>query len=41
MPNDPQTEQLVKGYVEAIGSGDLERIWPFYADNIVCEDTAV
>ncbi|MDF3305304.1 ester cyclase [Rhodococcus sp. T2V] len=41
MPNDPETEELVKGYVRAIGSGDLERVWAFYADNIVYEDTAV
>ena len=41
MPNHPETEQLVKGYVRAIGSGNLERVWSFYADNIVYEDTAV
>jgi hypothetical protein len=32
MPNHAETEQLVKGYVRAIGSGDLERVWSFYAD---------
>lgn len=41
MPNDQDTEKLVKGYVEAIASGDLERVWAYYADNIVYEDTAV
>jgi len=41
MPNHPETEQLVKGYVRAIGSGNLEPVWSFYADNIVYEDTAV
>lgn len=41
MPNDLETEKLVKGYVDAIGSGDLERVWPYYADNIVYEDCAV
>ena len=41
MPNNPETEKLVKGYVRAIGSGDLDEVWSFYADNIVYEDTAV
>jgi steroid delta-isomerase-like uncharacterized protein len=41
MPNDPDTEKLVKAYVDAIGSGDYERVWEFYADNIVYEDCAV
>jgi steroid delta-isomerase-like uncharacterized protein len=41
MPNDPGTEELVKNYVRAIGSGDPEQVWEFYADNIVYEDTAV
>jgi steroid delta-isomerase-like uncharacterized protein len=41
MPNDPSTEKLVREYADAIGSGDLERVWSFYADDIVYEDTAV
>ncbi|MFF2847637.1 ester cyclase [Streptomyces sp. NPDC058001] len=41
MPNHPDTEKLVRGYVDAIGSGDLERVWPYYADTIVYEDCAV
>ncbi|MFD8098496.1 ester cyclase [Nocardia fluminea] len=41
MPNDPKTEELVKDYVRALGSGDPEQVCSFYADNIVYEDTAV
>jgi steroid delta-isomerase-like uncharacterized protein len=41
LPNHPETEELVKAYVRAIGSGDLEKVWECYADDIVYEDTAV
>lgn len=41
MPNHEGTENLVRGYVEAIASGDLERVFAFYDDDIVYEDTAV
>jgi steroid delta-isomerase-like uncharacterized protein len=41
MPNDAGTEALVRGYLEAAAAGDLERIWTFYARNIVYEDTSV
>jgi steroid delta-isomerase-like uncharacterized protein len=41
MPNHPDTELLVQQYADAIGSGDLDRVWSFYADDIVYEDTAV
>jgi steroid delta-isomerase-like uncharacterized protein len=41
VPNDPTTEKLVESYAAAIGSGDPERVWPHYADNIVYEDCAV
>jgi steroid delta-isomerase-like uncharacterized protein len=41
MPNHKSTEALIQGYVEAIASGDLERVFAFYDDDIVYEDTAV
>lgn len=41
MPNDRETEDLVKDYVRAIGSGDPDQVCTFFADNIVYEDTAV
>jgi steroid delta-isomerase-like uncharacterized protein len=41
VPNDPNTEQIVHGYVAAIDSRDLERVWSFYDDDIVYEDVAV
>jgi steroid delta-isomerase-like uncharacterized protein len=41
MPNNPDTEALVRGYLAAAAAGDLEAIWSFYADNIVYEDTSV
>ncbi|MFE3059930.1 ester cyclase [Nocardia sp. NPDC059239] len=41
MPNNPETEALVHGYLAAAAAGDLERIWTFYADDIVYEDTSV
>jgi steroid delta-isomerase-like uncharacterized protein len=41
MPNSESTEQLIRGYVEAIASGDLERVFAFYDEDIVYEDTAV
>jgi alkylation response protein AidB-like acyl-CoA dehydrogenase len=41
VPNDPTTEQIVRGYTEAIASRELERVWAFYDDGIVYEDVAV
>jgi steroid delta-isomerase-like uncharacterized protein len=41
MPNHPDTELMVRQYADAIGSRDLDRVWSFYADDIVYEDTAV
>lgn len=41
MPNDSKTEALVKDYFEAWHSGDMERVWSFYSDNVVYEDTAI
>lgn len=41
MTNHPGTERLVRSYVEAIASGDLDRVFAFYDDDIVYEDTAV
>jgi steroid delta-isomerase-like uncharacterized protein len=41
VPNDLGTEALVKGYIEAIASRDLDRVWSFYDDDIVYEDVAV
>jgi steroid delta-isomerase-like uncharacterized protein len=41
MPNNPETEKLVRGYVDAIASGRLEDVFAFYDDDIVYEDTAV
>lgn len=41
MPNHEGTEKLIKGYVEAIALGDLERVFAFYDDDIVYEDLAV
>ena len=34
MPNDPETEALIRGYVEAAAARDLDRVWPFYSDDI-------
>jgi steroid delta-isomerase-like uncharacterized protein len=41
VPNDPMTESIVRGYVDAIASRDLERVYSFYDDEIVYEDVAV
>ena len=41
MPNDPSTQAIVEGYVAAIESRDLDRVWTYYDDDIVYEDTAV
>jgi len=41
MPNNSETEALIRGYVEAAAAGDLERVWPFYSDDIVYEDCAL
>jgi steroid delta-isomerase-like uncharacterized protein len=41
VPNDPNTEALVKGYTDAIAARDLDRVWSFYDDEIVYEDVAV
>ncbi|MGM5069128.1 ester cyclase [Rhodococcus qingshengii] len=41
MPNNPDTEAIVRGYLAAAAIGDLEGIWKFYSDNIVYEDTSV
>jgi steroid delta-isomerase-like uncharacterized protein len=41
MPNHPETEQLVRGYVDAIASRVHEDVFAFYDDDIVYEDTAV
>lgn len=41
MPNNSGTEELVKGYVRAIGSGDLEQVFAFYSNKVVYEDTAL
>jgi steroid delta-isomerase-like uncharacterized protein len=41
MPNDPGTEALIRAYVEAAASRDLERVWTFYSEDIVYEDCAL
>lgn len=41
MPNHPESEKLIRDYVAAIASRDLQRVWPFYHDDIVYEDVAV
>jgi steroid delta-isomerase-like uncharacterized protein len=41
MPNDPKTESIVHGYVEAIASRELKRVWAYYDENIVYEDVAL
>ena len=41
MANDADTEDLVRGYAEAVASRELEQIWPYYHDDIVYEDVAV
>ena len=41
MANHSATEELVRGYAAAIASRELERIWPYYHDDIVYEDVAV
>ena len=41
MANDPEVQALVDRYAAAIASRELERIWPYYHDDIVYEDVAV
>lgn len=41
MANDPKTEALILGYVQACQDRDFERIWTFYDDDIVYEDRAL
>lgn len=41
MPNNTDTEAIVRGYLAAAEIGDLEAIWGFYADDITYEDTSV
>ena len=41
MPNNPDTEAVVRGYLAAAAAGDLEGIWAFYSRDIVYEDTSV
>lgn len=41
MPNDPETEAVVRGYVAAAAAGDLEGLWRFYAERVVYVATAV
>jgi steroid delta-isomerase-like uncharacterized protein len=41
MRGNPETDSVVRGYLEAVAVGDLDQICAFYADNIVYEDTPV
>lgn len=41
MANDPKTEELILGYVQACQDRDFDRIWTYYDDDIVYEDRAL